>query len=242
MVAILLHAGGLRISEPFHLWVNDVAEDPLDPSLAFVRVFHPSDGMITFNDPTTGNVRQTNRATYLETHCHRRPLNLESRYNGWKGNALERGDNCMSVFWYPRDYGRLFLTLFKIYITRVRSLSLDHPWLFVTESGRPLTSKAYRKQHDVGVARLGLDVRKQLGTTPHGHRHSYGQRIEQAVQKGFLTEKVFMRVFHHNSLTSQRSYSQQEFSQISRLLTIADAELLAQSLLPAAMKTQFANA
>ena len=43
-ITILIHGGGLRVSEPFHIWVHDVIPDPFDPQLALVRVYHPIEG------------------------------------------------------------------------------------------------------------------------------------------------------------------------------------------------------
>lgn len=36
-ITILMHYGGLRHSEPFHLWVQDVIPDPEDPDMAIVH-------------------------------------------------------------------------------------------------------------------------------------------------------------------------------------------------------------
>lgn len=43
--------------------------------------------------------------------------------------------------------------------------------------------------------RIGLQSSKFLGTTPHGHRHSYGYRLRQ---KGFSQLEI-QKAMHHKS-------------------------------------------
>ena len=66
-ITILMHYGGLRHSEPFHLWVQDVIPDPEDPDMAIVRIYHPSEGKAPhdFKNPSTGKY-VTDRASYLK--------------------------------------------------------------------------------------------------------------------------------------------------------------------------------
>lgn len=54
-ITILMHGGGLRHSEVFHLWVQDVYPDHEDPNFAVVRIYHPSEGRSPqdFKNPTT---------------------------------------------------------------------------------------------------------------------------------------------------------------------------------------------
>ena len=49
MITLLLHGGGLRESEPFHLFVGDVDVDPDRPEVARVRVYHPENGAAPAN-------------------------------------------------------------------------------------------------------------------------------------------------------------------------------------------------
>ncbi|MFZ0577044.1 MAG: site-specific integrase, partial [Psychrobacillus psychrotolerans] len=55
-ITILMHGGGLRHSEVFHLWVQDIFPDHEDPDLAVVRIYHPTEGRAPqdFKNPTTG--------------------------------------------------------------------------------------------------------------------------------------------------------------------------------------------
>lgn len=214
MIALLEHAGGVRPSEPFHIWVSDVLPNPNDPEEAVVRIYHPEDGWISHPDPKTGNIVTSNRKAYLQLYGLR-PLNQETVYNGWKGNLVQKHGNYMPIFWYPKHYGRLFLKMFKIYIAYVRPLSLPHPWLFVTEAGLPMTAKSYRTLHDAAVRRIGLVPSKPAGTTPHGHRHAFGQLMQENVETGHIDKTVFKSVMHHRSLLSQEAYNATEWLRIN---------------------------
>lgn len=224
MVALLLEGGGLRDSEPFHIFVGDVQADPEDDTLPIVRVFHPTDGHIRYVDPITGTLKTTNRAAYLRAAFDRVPLNVDSTKNGWKGNLLQAG-GYMPVYWFPRDYGRLFFELYKIYVLTIRPITLPHPWLFVTIDGEPLTAKAYTKLHAKAVIRTGLKVEKGLGTTPHGHRHAFALRVNDAVKAGILDTKIFMLMMHHRSLLSQNTYNQPDIETVNAALKVAELRM-----------------
>jgi len=239
MVAILLHAGGLRCSEAFHLWITDVYVDPFDPTMSVVRVFHPSDGDFSFPDPLTQRTVTTNRADYLATHFNRRPLHRELTTNGWKGNALQSPGNWMPVIWLPSFFGQIFLALFKLYINHVRPLYLPHPWLFVTKNGDPMSSKKYSKRHQNAAERIGLEVAKPLGTTPHGHRHAYAQLLQDLREAKLIDEKIFQIALHHKSAASQQAYNEKEIAHVTSTLNRAAQSLNLQSNFAEAVKEMF---
>lgn len=74
MIALLMHGGGLRLSETLHIWIPDVFEDPNDPDVALVRVYHPSEGLAPYRDPDTGKERRITRGQYLRLIRDRTPL------------------------------------------------------------------------------------------------------------------------------------------------------------------------
>lgn len=78
-ITILMHGGGLRHSEVFHLWVQDVFHDPEDSNLAVVRVYHPCEGKAPhdFKNPTTGKYITT-RESYLLLKYGLLPRNMYS--------------------------------------------------------------------------------------------------------------------------------------------------------------------
>lgn len=224
LVALLMHGGGLRISEAFHLWVNDVYADPLDASLAHVRIYHPSEGAIETVDDITGTTVGMNRAAYLAVKHGRRPLNEEGRRTGWKNNAVSRDGHYMPIFWYPAAYGRLFMELFQLYLEYERPPS-DLPWLFLTKDGLPMTGKAYAEQYRAAVRRSGLRPLKSAGTTPHGHRHAYGQRLAELEMKGLISPKTIQLCMHHSSVVSQKIYTQESNAAVNDLLCRLGTEL-----------------
>ncbi|MGX1742410.1 gamma-mobile-trio recombinase GmtY [Bosea sp. NPDC055353] len=223
LITLLMHGGGLRVSEPFHIFVEDIFEDPNDNSIAHVRVFHPSDGMMDVEDPLLGP-RKINREAYLKIHHGRTPLDQVGKRTGWKNNHVNPNGLFMPVYWFPTDYGRLFLKLFRMYIEYTRPPSPE-PWLFLTESGLPMTAKAFAQQYAAAARRLDIHPRKADGTTPHGHRHAYGQRLAEAKRQGLIDEKAVQLCLHHRSPASQNVYTQLSISEITYTLDRA-SELL----------------
>jgi integrase len=206
MIALLLHGGGLRVSEALHLWVMDVFEAPRDREEALVKVFHPSEGLVAYRDPKTGRTRQVHRAEYLRQVYDRKPLtDLPGRKAvGWKDPLLtEPQARAMQVFWRSPDYGRLFMQLYRVYVQSRPRITI-HPYLFVTNGGAPMTVRAYEKVHGAAVRRIGLEPGKLLGTTPHGHRHAYGLWMRHAQ----IDPKIRQLALHHRSVTSQLVYTQ----------------------------------
>lgn len=224
MIALLLNGGGVRVSEPFHLWVCDVIPDPQFPARAYVRIYHPTEGSIACNDRSTGAPHVVTRATYLQTHHGMRAISETEPGVGWKKNALHADGNYMPIFWFPSHYGELFFDLFKIYIEHCRPLS-DSPYLFLTEEGLRMKPGAYRDLHNAAVRRIGLIPSKRRGTTPHGHRHAYGRRLERAKVAGLLSEKVVQSCFHHNSPESQQIYTESDVADVTNVLNSASEKI-----------------
>lgn len=222
LIAILLHGGGLRLSEPFHLYVGDVREDPLRPGSALVRLFHPEQGRA----PEEDGQRWRHREHYLRDRWHRLPRTLErGRFQaGWKNLALSDGQaKCGFVEWFPAHWGQVFLLLFRLYLqNRPRGA---HPFLFVSEHlahrGEPYTIEAFEQAHAQAVRRVGLVPIKARGTTPHGHRHAYGKRLRRAG-----VEPLFIqRAMHHRSPHSQLVYTKPSMDEVAAALRAADARM-----------------
>ncbi|WP_293931761.1 gamma-mobile-trio recombinase GmtY [Iodobacter sp.] len=237
LITLLLHGGGLRESEPFHLYVSDVAVDPLNRQCALVRVYHPEQGKAPadFIDPVTGRYIDANRETYLRMKWQLEPRNLVAGrfHSGWKELMLtDSQTNFAQVHWFPSVWGELFLTLFKIYITKLRSRHCKHPFLFVSHKdcvdGDPYTVDAYRQAHARAVGKIGLEVCKQNGTTPHGHRHCYGQLL---VASG-VSKDIVQRALHHRSIESQAPYTAPSIGTIASTLKQAEERLLIHSVIP----------
>ncbi|MFB9127789.1 site-specific integrase [Paraburkholderia dipogonis] len=230
MITILLHGGGLRESEPFHLFVSDVAIDPLSPSRALVKLFHPEQGAAPddFLDPISGKRLQGDREAYLRTKWRLEPRNLvHGRFHaGWKDLQLtDQREKYALVHWFPSFWGEVFLFLFRTYITKFRSRHYSHPYLFVSHkdavAGDPYTVDSYRQAHARAVNRIGLPVGKDFGTTPHGHRHAFGQSLVAAG----VDKQVVQHALHHKSIESQATYTVSTPEAVDSALRAAETKL-----------------
>jgi hypothetical protein len=210
LITLLQHGGGFRESEPFHLYIEDVIPDPSNPNSALVRIHHPSQGAAPAHwKDVQGRPRKGNRAAYLHEKFGIAPrTQLQgTRKAGWKG-GMHDGRFYKEVRWFQPEYGELFLRVWRKYLHQVAQTDRIHPFAFVNLSrgtvGERYTLGQYNKAHARACRRIGLKVCKELGTTPHGHRHAYGRRLRAAgVEKAFI--KRFM---HHGSLQSQETYTQ----------------------------------
>lgn len=243
MIVILQRFGGLRASEPFHLFVQDVEplvhdpHDPADGTSARVRLFHPSEGRTAYKDPLTGRLSLVPRAQFLEARYGRRPRNRmdwHGEYAGWKDLMLEDAkQHFANVHWFPREWGTRFWWLMDIYIRHVRPRGLDgHPYLFVNlggdegQCGAPYRLDSYYESLGAAVRKIGLTPSKELGTTSHGLRHAYGQVLSKLkVPRKFI--QVFM---HHAAPGSQDVYTQPEAGDAARELDAAYGRLAAGSI------------
>lgn len=222
LITLLMHFGGLRISEPFHLFVHDVVPDPIHRDRALVRIFHPSLGAAPSDWlDVKGKPIKCNRLTYLNGKYGLRPRNhygfTDQLFAGWKGNALDSRDCFMYVNWFPGWAAALFWKLWVFYMVRRAQLSCDHPFAFVTLRGKPYSIDSFERQHRRAVERIGLTVAKAEGTSPHGHRHAYGQALSDANVDPILMKKAF----HHKSLESQLVYTEPDRARLVRALEAA---------------------
>lgn len=229
LITMLLHYGGMRMSEPFHIFVHDVIPDPTAPRTALVKVYHPSLGKAPLDllDPK-GKPIACNRATYLRDKYGMLPRDeyksSHTLHAGWKGNFLDSRGHYMEVIWSPRRgaqqwAGELFWMLWGFYMAQRDQLNPDHPFAFVTREGKPYSIDAFEDAHARAVRRIGMEVAKAQGTSPHGHRHAYGQRMENLE----LDAQVIMKAMHHKSIESQIVYTEADRAKVNRAITAAVA-------------------
>ncbi|MEA4847167.1 MAG: gamma-mobile-trio recombinase GmtY [Clostridiaceae bacterium] len=232
-ITILMHFGGLRHSEVFHLWVHDVYPDPKDPDLAVVRIYHPSEGKAPqdFKNPVTGKYI-TDRETYLLLRYGLLPRNKyaanDRRFAGWKEPLLNDGnDKYMHVFWSSKEWGYIFMYVWKMYMAqRLREGIQDtHPFAFVSfhhqYKGDMMSLSTQRESHAKAVQKIGLTVSKGNGTTEHGHRHAYGQRLKNL---GLSSNEIRVAM-HHKSIESQAVYTEPTISDVTASLSKATVSL-----------------
>jgi hypothetical protein len=230
MISVLMHGGGLRESEPFHLFVSDVSIDPTNPKSALVKLYHPEQGAAPddYIDPLVKKRIEADREEYLRVKWGMEPRSLVvgKLHAGWKDlHMTDERRKYAQIHWFPTFWGEVFLELFKVYITKLRSRHARHPFLFVSQkddvAGEPYTISAFRQAHAKAVKRVGLKVGKDFGTTPHGHRHTYGQLLTDAK----LDPLLIQRCLHHKSKESQQVYTGPSVESATRTLREASDKL-----------------
>lgn len=210
LITLLLHGAGFRESEPFHLFIPDVIPDPANNSRAKVFIHHPTHGSAPEDwRDERGKIRKGNRAEYLGHQFGLVPRTalMGRRHAGWKG-GIHDGPFYKHAYWFLPEYGERFLYFWHRYLEQVARVDRDHPFAFINLSREPVggmyTLTQYNKAHAAACERIGLNVGKALGTTPHGHRHAYGRRLRNAG----IDKALIRRFMHHASLESQEVYTQ----------------------------------
>jgi integrase len=225
LICILMHGGGLRLSEAMTLWVFDVLEDPKDPNSAIVRIYDEEDGRAPEN--WRGRNGDTTRKAYMREKHSRNPRKKEmgTARVGWKTRAPDHKDQYLQVQWFQKEYGQIFMLLWRQYLMFRAATDCFHPYAFISFStrfiGNPYTINAFNKNYDASLRRIGLEPNKDLGLSPHGHRHNYGRRLEMAG----VSPLVIKKCLHHKSLESQAVYTAKSQEEISRCLSEATAQL-----------------
>jgi len=235
LITYLLVYGGLRVSEPFHIYLDDVLKD--EDGCAIVKVYHPEEGFAPCVD---ANRKPETRASFLAKKFGLLPRNNDANpknyYAGWKDPALHVG-NFFYVNWFPRSAGIEFYKLFKVYIENVRirqtteinskgamvlKENANHPFVFVNRDGAPKSYHKYVEQFKRAVERIGLTSRKDLGTTPHGCRHYYGQSLKNSGVDG----QIITRALHHRSPDSKDVYTEANEKTVKNALIAGSTKMI----------------
>lgn len=213
LITLLLHGAGFRASEPFHLYTTDVVPDPTNHRTAVVLIHHPSEGAAPSDwRDERGKQKTGTRAAYLHEKWGLSPRHEQwgSKEAGWKGGAHEEsfGSVFFRAYWFVPAYGELFMLIWYRYLEQLAMIDRSHPYAFVNTAreprGSPYSINQYNKAHAAAVRRIGLEVSKAAGTTPHGHRHAYGRRLAAAAVK----PEFIRRFMHHTAVESQLTYTQ----------------------------------
>lgn len=213
-IAMLLNYGGLRKSEVFHIYVSDITLNPNYPKEALVRVYHPSLGQAP--DPAFKN-----RQEYLLATTQYKPRNTylgsERLYSGWKNPLLTSKSGYFEVVFNPPQKAAEFLLIWTNYLKfqRVEPTRFEkHPFAFTNSTGAPETIKNFQRLHKRAVEKIGLTVKKELGTTEHGHRHAYGFRA----RKAGLDQVAIQKAMHHKSPLSCLVYIKPTLEEVTEAL------------------------
>ncbi|RVT37067.1 site-specific integrase [Acinetobacter indicus] len=213
-ITMLMNYGGLRKSEVFHIFTSDITLNPNYPQEALVRVYHPVEGASP--DPFFKN-----RSEYLLSKTSFKPRNkyvlTERLYAGWKSPSLHSQGLYLEVVFNPPEKAKEFLLIWANYLKYQRvepAKDNPHPFAFTNTLGEPETLKNFQRLHKNAVERIGLQCKKNLGTTEHGHRHAYGFRARQAGLNQIETQYAM----HHKNPTSCLVYTKPTSEEVQEKL------------------------
>lgn len=219
LITLLMHYGSLRLSEALSLWSDDVT---IENGEVIVRVYHPEYGL----SPDS----KANRAAYLQERFGLLPRNrlvkaTDPLFLGWKDPLItDPLRKCFEVYFFPHVAGETFVRLWRDYHLKQRvkpAAYAVHPYAFTNRDGQPYSHRMYRKAHKLAVERIGLEYGKLLGTTPHGHRHAYGQRMAAAGVSA-IDLKTAM---HHQSIESSKIYTEPTSADLRNRMIELDSRL-----------------
>jgi len=218
MIAVLQGAAGLRCSEPFHIYVGDVEEDPTQPGVARVRVHDPVDSAVPCPGPG-GTWHPVRRADFLQgqSYVPRNQTHGGTRA-GWKSPIVKQDGRYryFEVQWYPIRYGVLFLDLYREYTARGGARS--SPYLFLNDAGSPYTIRQYEKKLKLACLRVGVEPTKAAGGTTHGLRHHYAQGLKAAG----LSESAIAACLNQSDERSAETYTRPFMADVARQLRDVD--------------------
>lgn len=226
---ILLFFGGLRISEPLHIFATDVSIG--SDGVAKVVLGHPKEGRYKWV-AAGGKQKLGSRQDFLRERYGLGPRNFlaESHplHSGWKGMASDDGSRAESVVhWLHADAGRLFAKLHAIYMRSERAHTVDrHPYYFVSLQpgeyyGSPLKLSNISKAFYRAAKRIGLTP-QEPGVNPHGARHFFGYYCASVL--GLPLEKT-SKIMHHVSMQSTEVYYHVSAHAVRNALSLAQEKI-----------------
>ena len=228
MAIVLMAGGGLRYSELFHLFLDDVNGTE-------VRLYHPSEGI----------VHRKGRAAYTRKQLLRDVYGLAPRHlasgqlhAGWKHLLITDTAGVFSRVHFLPGWGELFMAIFTAYKKQLYPAQPKHPYLFVSidsgKYGEPWTIGSFRKSYQRALGRIGLTQDSALGTNPHGLRHRYGQTL---VDLGMSPLHIQI-CMHHISLESQLVYTQPSDTKVNAAMQQAAQRIHAGEIPPSTLTPQ----
>ncbi|GAC31323.1 site-specific integrase [Paraglaciecola polaris] len=229
MITALMLFGGLRNSEPFHLWFNDFSIYPSTGTLG-IFLHHPEES--SCNIPPQ---KKMMRKEYL-MHRGLKPRNdkatSKSYHAGWKDLAVDNDHRTEIrlihteiethfVGWWS-EYMHLREECMKSYKEKHGS---EHPFFFVKlgdkkDLGAPLSMKAYidaLKRAFTRLRKRGYSVEwgYEDGVGPHPMRHWFITKLEE----NDVENKIIQGLANHRNILSQEIYKGATAKQIDESLS-----------------------
>ncbi|CDF93883.1 MULTISPECIES: gamma-mobile-trio recombinase GmtY [unclassified Pseudomonas] len=209
-ITLLMHYGGVRKSEVFQLYLQDIIVDRKRGE-AVVRIYHPALG-------ESPDKRYKSRREFLACRYQLKPRTdypkSKALHAGWKAPLLtDATGKYFQINFAPVAIAKEFLLTFECYLRHQRvdaPVDSAHPYAFTNSKGEPETLKNFSRQHKNAVGRIGLQHDKHLGTSEHGHRHAYGFRLHEY---GFSQIEI-QKAMHHKHPESCLVYIQKTDEEI----------------------------
>ncbi|RTR26970.1 gamma-mobile-trio recombinase GmtY [Shewanella atlantica] len=231
LIFMLMRFGGVRVSEPFHLYINDIQPYPTEDKQMIIKIHHPSDSVA----PEKWAEQWVTREVYLRESFGLTPRHLKKTTGcykaGWKNPALHKvshGNQKTELFFYVEFLNaserELFYHLWFLYLKKQRPRNNYSPFAFLSKkTGMPLTMSAYDAKLKKVINKLGYEYSKAAGTTPHGCRHLFKA---EAKARGISTQ-VIRELLHHKSLMSQEEYAKPSIEQVRQVMKDKENEMKA---------------
>ncbi|MFG6580391.1 tyrosine-type recombinase/integrase [Sulfitobacter sp. 1A13191] len=238
MIFLLLIGCGLRRSEPFHMWFNDITYPVLDNEercLPMLR--HPSEaGTYIVGE-------NLNRAQYLRQigMIPRHKSNLKAIHAGWKNLPVDRDTHQTETYFIHQTLEYEFQSYYSAYLdirrdlmnARIQRGEGHHPFLFVSMGedrsrgasciGNPYSIPAFTNAWSRALNRVEkvfgepIPRGKEHATTPHACRHRYGRILEEAG----APQKAIQSALNHRHPLSQKVYTEPEYHRVNAALQSA---------------------
>jgi integrase len=231
---LLLAFGSLRISEPAHMFVQDIKAPPEGESEPIIILGDPvwsKVNWIAFD----GSRRTSTRAAYLSQKYELQPRNMIDKksefgalHAGFKGVMWDDDPARIAyIHWSDPKAGKEFWRLHCRYLRKYRLGVGDlHPFYFVNINkrdnnyGTPIALSAMTAAFYAAAEKIGLRP-TESGVNPHGLRHFYGYYLKNVLGLGLDSIKDFM---HHVSIASTAGYARNSKTALRDLFRNAFAE------------------
>ncbi len=242
--------GGLRLSEPLHIFDGDVVvkqdknNEGISTPILHAMLAHPEVAPYTYRGKTYKN---RNDFLYEVTGMPSRTKRQGHYRARWKKLALDDAKlKCTFVYWIcSQEFKNLSFVFHNLYRDWRRNKTKDvgfNPYLFVSDEGRELSVKAVQKRWEraskyVGewIERIPLETKVELGVEDieifsgkrvdgqniHSCRHGFKKRGEDLN----LPEVVIQRSLHHKSKDSKDRYAKKSYASIQVMINGAEEKI-----------------
>lgn len=235
MIFLLLAGAGLRRSEPFHVWFNDIAFPMLGGEERCIPMLrHPSQAETYIAGERRSRLEYLNQLGMSPRTSNQ----SKALHAGWKDLPLDKDSKQTEVFFIHEALEHQFAAYYHAYSdirrdlvgARVKRGEGQHPFLFVSMGedrsrgqsciGNPYSVPAFNRAWDRALTRVEkafgepIPRGKKFGTTPHACRHRYGRILEEA---GAPT-KAIQRALNHRHPLSQMVYTEPEWGRVNAAL------------------------